>query len=77
MSFDRVPDGEDPTIPDVLQPVGTAESGDASTAMADGSHRPREKRTGQALIDACAASPHREVEIAPQRGLMPVREPSP
>jgi len=30
--------------------------------------------TGEALIDAMQASPHREIEIEPQRGPMPVRE---
>jgi prevent-host-death family protein len=29
--------------------------------------------SGQALIDAIQASPHREIEIAPERHLMPVR----
>lgn len=29
--------------------------------------------TGQALVDAMQASPHREIEIAPRRGAMPVR----
>jgi len=30
-------------------------------------------QTGQALIDACQSSPHRDVEIAPERTAMPVR----
>jgi prevent-host-death family protein len=30
--------------------------------------------TGQALIDALQASPHREIEIEPRRGPMPVRD---
>jgi prevent-host-death family protein len=30
--------------------------------------------TGQALIDALQASPHRDVEIEPGRGAMPVRD---
>ena len=30
--------------------------------------------TGQALIDAMQASPHRNIEIAPEREPMPVRE---
>lgn len=30
-------------------------------------------RTGQLLIEALQASPHREVEIAPRRSAMPVR----
>ena len=31
------------------------------------------ERTGQLLIDALAASPHRGIEIAPPRSAMPVR----
>jgi hypothetical protein len=31
-------------------------------------------RTGQALIDALQASPCPEIEIAPPRGAMPVRD---
>jgi prevent-host-death family protein len=31
-------------------------------------------RTGQALIDALQASPHRDVEIEPKRWVMPVRD---
>jgi prevent-host-death family protein len=30
--------------------------------------------TGQALIEAMQASPHRDVEIAPRRGTKPVRD---
>jgi len=30
--------------------------------------------TGKALIDAMQASPHREIDIEPQRGPLPVRE---
>jgi prevent-host-death family protein len=30
--------------------------------------------TGQALIDALQASPHREIEIEPGRAIMPVRD---
>jgi prevent-host-death family protein len=30
--------------------------------------------TGQALIEALQASPHRDIEIAPRRGTMPVRD---
>ena len=30
-------------------------------------------RTGQALIDAMQASPHRDIDIAPRRMQMPVR----
>jgi prevent-host-death family protein len=30
-------------------------------------------RTGQLLIDALQASPHREIDIAPRRSAMPVR----
>src|SRR5580692_614919 len=30
--------------------------------------------TGQELIEAMQASPHRDIEIAPKRGTMPVRD---
>lgn len=30
--------------------------------------------TGQALIEAMQASPHRDIDIAPRRGTMPVRD---
>lgn len=30
--------------------------------------------TGKALIEAMQASPHRDVDIEPQRGVLPVRE---
>jgi len=30
--------------------------------------------TGQVLIEAMQASPHRDIEIAPRRGTMPVRD---
>src|ERR1700688_1607841 len=30
--------------------------------------------TGQALVEAMQASPHRDIEIAPRRGTMPVRD---
>jgi prevent-host-death family protein len=30
--------------------------------------------TGQALVEAMQSSPHREIEIAPRRGAMPVRD---
>ncbi len=30
--------------------------------------------TGQALIDALQASPHRDIDIEPGRGVMPVRD---
>jgi len=33
-------------------------------------------RTGQALIDAMQASPHRDIDIEPPRAPMPVREAS-
>jgi prevent-host-death family protein len=29
--------------------------------------------TGRALVDACRASPHREIDLAPDRSVMPVR----
>jgi prevent-host-death family protein len=32
--------------------------------------------TGQALVEAMQASPHRDIEIAPKRGTMPVRDAS-
>ena len=32
------------------------------------------ERTGQLLIDAIQASPHRDIEIAPRRSAMPVRD---
>jgi prevent-host-death family protein len=31
-------------------------------------------RTGQALVEAMQNSPHRDVDIAPKRGAMPVRD---
>ena len=31
------------------------------------------QRTGQLLVDALQASPHRDVEVAPRRSAMPVR----
>lgn len=31
-------------------------------------------KTGQALIEAMLTSPHRDIEIAPRRGTMPVRD---
>ena len=36
-------------------------------------HRLKGGRTGQSLIDALQASPHRAIEIAPRRTAMPVR----
>src|SRR5438876_9957173 len=35
--------------------------------------RLRGEQTGQALVDMLQASPHRDVDIAPARGAMPVR----
>ena len=32
------------------------------------------ERTGQLLIDALQASPHRDIEIEPRRSVMPVRD---
>ena len=40
---------------------------------ADEYRRLRGSGTGQDLIDLMAASPHRELEIAPEREAMPVR----
>jgi prevent-host-death family protein len=37
-------------------------------------HRLKGDRTGEALIAALQASPHRDVEIEPERGRMPARE---
>ncbi len=36
--------------------------------------RLQDGRTGQSLIDALQASPHRDVEIEPRRAPMPVRD---
>jgi hypothetical protein len=36
--------------------------------------RLRGSATGQALVEAMQASPHRDIEIAPRRGAMPVRD---
>lgn len=36
--------------------------------------RLRSEQTGQALIDALQASPHRDIELAPPRVAMPVRD---
>ena len=36
-------------------------------------HRLKGRRTGQMLIDALQASPHRKVDIEPRRAPMPVR----
>lgn len=38
--------------------------------------RLRGEVTGRALVDAFAASPHRDIEITADRGPMPVRDPS-
>ena len=40
---------------------------------ADEFHRLKGGRTGQLLIDALQASPHREIELEPRRSAMPVR----
>ena len=40
---------------------------------ADEFHRLKGARTGQLLIDALQASPHREIEVEPRRSAMPVR----
>ncbi|MDE2628004.1 MAG: type II toxin-antitoxin system Phd/YefM family antitoxin [Burkholderiales bacterium] len=40
---------------------------------ADEFQRMKGARTGQLLIDALQASPHRELELAPRRSPMPVR----
>ena len=36
-------------------------------------HRLKGTRTGQLLIDALQASPHRKIEVEPRRSTMPVR----
>lgn len=36
--------------------------------------RLQDQRTGQQLIEALQASPHPAVEVAPRRGVMPVRD---
>ena len=41
---------------------------------ADEFQRLRGDRTGQLLVDALAASPHRDIEIEPRRAAMPVRD---
>jgi hypothetical protein len=41
---------------------------------ADEFRRLQGEGTGQALIEALQASPHREVDIAPERRPMPVRD---
>ena len=41
---------------------------------ADEFRRLNGRRTGQLLIDAIRASPHRDVEIEPRRSVMPVRD---
>lgn len=41
---------------------------------ADEFRRLKGERTGQLLVDALAASPHRDIEIAPRRAAMPVRD---
>jgi prevent-host-death family protein len=40
---------------------------------ADEFQRLKGGRTGQLLVDALQASPHRETELAPRRSAMPVR----
>jgi prevent-host-death family protein len=41
---------------------------------ADAFRRLQENRTGQMLVDTFQASPHRDIEIAPPRMSMPVRD---
>jgi prevent-host-death family protein len=36
-------------------------------------HRLKGARTGQLLVDALQASPHRNIDLAPRRSAMPVR----
>jgi prevent-host-death family protein len=40
---------------------------------ADEFQRLKGERTGRLLVDALAASPHRDIEIEPRRATMPVR----
>jgi prevent-host-death family protein len=40
---------------------------------ADEFHRLKGARTGQLLIEALQASPHREIDVEPRRATMPVR----
>jgi prevent-host-death family protein len=40
---------------------------------ADEFHRLKGERTGQLLVDALQASPHRDIEVEPRRSAMPVR----
>lgn len=48
--------------------------GEVVVISAEEFRRLKEERTGQALIDAMQASPHRDVDLAPPRGPMPVRD---
>lgn len=41
---------------------------------ADEFHRLKGERTGQLLIDALQASPHRDIDIEPRRSVTPVRD---
>jgi prevent-host-death family protein len=36
--------------------------------------RLRGSATGQALVEAMQASPHRDIDIEPKRGIMPIRD---
>jgi hypothetical protein len=40
----------------------------------DGTRRLTDRQTGQVLIDAMQASPYREIDIEPERFVMPVRD---
>ena len=46
----------------------------SSSSSAEEFRRLQSERTGQVLIDALQASPHRDIEIEPQRAPMPVRD---
>lgn len=46
----------------------------AVVLSAEAYHRMAGQRTGQALVDALQASPDRDVELAPARAPMPVRD---
>ena len=48
--------------------------GEVVVIAAEEFRRLRGEPTGQALIDALQASPHRDIELAPPRAVMPVRD---
>ena len=48
--------------------------GGLDTIVGGAGHPPPEQPTGQALADTLQASPHREIDLSPRRGGMPVRD---